>query len=316
MADHAQLLKDFGSLLSTTESKINNNIDQKFKILQNKMSTLENENKKIKEKIQHHEDKLTSMESKEKTTEKHLSFLVYGLKGDYYGTVLEDIIKILRDIDIDVSKYCIKYIYKIGKKKWNQEGPIKVTVTSNILRNEIMKKKFKLKGREIQIREDLTKEERKTREKLAKFSIEAKNNGKKVYMKDDKLVIEGKIWSLENLEKGEHKKHENSTKNNENNQITESQGTEDDDIIMEENTSTKENSVSVNQKRAFSELSPETMKVMETPEASQTPKKAKNMQPTLHEILGTNSTAFRATFYKKTDTKNNPTNDNFEDPNA
>ncbi|KAL1446493.1 hypothetical protein WDU94_003618, partial [Cyamophila willieti] len=169
-----------------------------------KMKTLAAENSKMKEEIDNQRSRIEKIEKKnwDSNTDRNLNAIIYGIEGEYYNTVLEQIITILRGIDIDISKYCVKNIFKIGKKRWNEEGPIRVTFLSNVLRNDVMKNKFKLKNHHvgITIREDLSNEDRETRKLLSKFSLEAKNKGKKVYMRNNKLIIEGKAWTLEDLQ--------------------------------------------------------------------------------------------------------------------
>lgn len=196
------------ALENSIESKItmvNNNLDSKFEIVNNKMDMLAKENEALKAEMSQQKLRLDDLEKKrsEINTERNMNIILYGVRGEYYSTVLMKIITILQGIDINLSKYCIKGMLKIGKKRWNEEGPIRVTFISHILRNDVLRNKFKLKNKNsgIMIREDLSEQDRETRKLLSKFSLDAKEKGQKVHMRNNKLVIEGKMWTLEELEK-------------------------------------------------------------------------------------------------------------------
>lgn len=184
------------------ERNINGNIDQKFQVMNNKVETLHAENQELKETLEKQNNRIETLESKDKGIDRSVNIVIYGVKDQYYHGVLNKIIQTVRGIEVDITKYCVKGIFKIGRKKWNEDGPVRVSFISNILRNDIMRNKHKLKNNQngIYIREDLSESDRNTRSKLLTYSLEAKTQGKKVFMKNDKLVIDGKTWSLQELE--------------------------------------------------------------------------------------------------------------------
>lgn len=190
--------------MANLNQSINQNINSKFETVNLKMEAISTENEKIREELLVQKSRMDKIEEtrNEGIIDRNLNIIIYGLRGEYYNVVLAHIINILNGIGVEVSKYCVKSMYKIGKKRWNEDGPIRVTFISNVLRNDIMKNKYKLKNHleGIKIREDLSEEDRESRKLLAKFSLEAKNKGKKVYMRGSKLIIQGKAWSLQELQ--------------------------------------------------------------------------------------------------------------------
>lgn len=63
-----------------------------------------------------------------------------------------------------------------------------------------MRAKHKINEQTIRITEDLSPEDRETRKQLAPYSLEEKNKGNKVFMRRDTLVVNGKAWSLHELQ--------------------------------------------------------------------------------------------------------------------
>ncbi|KAL1460186.1 hypothetical protein WDU94_012122 [Cyamophila willieti] len=128
------------------------------------------------------------------------NIIIFGVKENTYRDTVKKILKIFEDIDVKISKYCITNLTKFGKL-WNEEGPLKVTLVSNILKMDILKNRSRLKasGSTIQIKEDLSKETRQSREKLMPFSAKVVEEGLKCFMRGDKLVINGKPWTFQEL---------------------------------------------------------------------------------------------------------------------
>lgn len=184
------------------EKKINGNIDQKFEFINAKVETLGSDNKEIKTTLQEQNERIEALEKKDKGIDRSLNIIIYGIKDETYPGILNQIIALLKGIDVDITKYCIKAIFKIGRKKWNEDGPVRVSFISSILRTDVMRNKHKLKNNQnnVTIREDLSEKDRDVRNKLSTYSQYAKNKGKKVFMRYDKLVIDGKPWSLEELQ--------------------------------------------------------------------------------------------------------------------
>lgn len=209
--DKDNLLKSFESLLDKKneimEKKINRNTDTRFETMNSQMIKIANENEVTKQRVNTHEKRLDKIEDRNKTqdnTERNTNIIIYGVKEENYGKVLDKVVTILRSLIPEANKYFIKGMIKMAKGGWNTEAPIKVSLISTLLKNDIMRTKFKLKGSQIRITEDLTQEHRATRLKLAKYSKEEINKGNKVFMRNDTLVIQGKPWTLEQLEAREN----------------------------------------------------------------------------------------------------------------
>lgn len=185
------------------ERTINGNTDRQIASLSNKIAKIAKDNETISLNVKDHEERLTNVEKRNKiqeSIEKNSNIVMYGIQGINYNDTLNKILDVLKYLTPEVTKYQIKEIIKLSKGGWNEGGPVKVILVSNILKNDIMKSKFKLQGRDIRIAEDISEENRKIRQKLAPYSLAERNKGNKVFMRKDTLVINGKPWTLSELE--------------------------------------------------------------------------------------------------------------------
>lgn len=199
-----QIKEMLNGKLDSVQREVNKNTDSKFLGVQNVLREIQNENKDTRERVEKNEERINKLETREQLDERKVSLIVFGVQGEYLSDVMNQILLVVKEIGIDMNKYQIKRMFKLGRKKWSEEGPLKIVLTSSILRNDILKNKHKIKSNnQIKFKEDLSKEEQQTRTKLVKFSLAAKSKGENVHMKNDKLVINGKSWTLQQLEEEE-----------------------------------------------------------------------------------------------------------------
>uniref|UniRef100_T1HJV4 Endonuclease-reverse transcriptase n=1 Tax=Rhodnius prolixus TaxID=13249 RepID=T1HJV4_RHOPR len=106
-------------------------------------------------------------------------------------TIFSDVLQsdiTLKDTDV---------IKRIGLVKGKR--PIIIRFTSLRCKLELLRKAKNLKGSDLVLSEDFPVEIREIRKKLYSYWKEARNSNKKVYMKYDKLWVEGRLYSLEEL---------------------------------------------------------------------------------------------------------------------
>uniref|UniRef100_A0A8D9BNR2 Uncharacterized protein n=1 Tax=Cacopsylla melanoneura TaxID=428564 RepID=A0A8D9BNR2_9HEMI len=130
------------------------------------------------------------------------NLIFHGIKEEGFKETTNKILEIGNSVGLGISKYCIKDTRKLGKGSWKEE-PVIVNFISKLLRTDILKNKKAIleKYPGINIKEDLPKEIRETRNHLREYSEKAIQNNLKVYMRQNKLVIHGKAWTLEELQK-------------------------------------------------------------------------------------------------------------------
>lgn len=207
MGERESFLQDMEAMLDrknkALESKINQNTDTQFASMSSQIYELSKVNKTMVEKVTNHETRLENIEKKnvfQDKAERSSNIIIYGIKETTYAETLKKTTEILNHLIPELNKYSIKNIIKLNKGGWKSDGPIKVSLISSLIQSDIMRSKHKLQGSDIRIAEDLSDEYREARKKLAPFSLKEKNKGNKVFMRRDTLVINGKSWTLNELQ--------------------------------------------------------------------------------------------------------------------
>ncbi|KAL3275399.1 hypothetical protein HHI36_020163 [Cryptolaemus montrouzieri] len=103
-------------------------------------------------------------------------------------------------VGVNVVETDIADIYPLGE---NTNCPKKVEFLSYSTKNEILSRRSKLKGTNVVISNDLTHQQRKENGILGKHMKNAGTNGKQVYIKGNRLVVENKVYTIEDLEEDE-----------------------------------------------------------------------------------------------------------------
>jgi hypothetical protein len=86
----------------------------------------------------------------------------------------------------------------MGKIK--ERRPIMLKLTSNIKKQTLLKARDKLRANGFDISADRSKEEREIYKKILPQIIKYRKEGKKVMVKNDKLIVNGKAFLINNLE--------------------------------------------------------------------------------------------------------------------
>lgn len=174
-----------------TNSKIDTNTD----VMQKTIGTVKEEVNNLKKQQSIQNTQIENIKMKECRS----NLVIHGIKKPNYLESLDSIINIFDSCGIQGTKYCIKSISKLGPGKW-EDRPILVSLISNLLKIDILKNKKKIEQEfQVKLKEDLPQNIRSTRKELAAFSKLAIDNKIKCYMKMDKLMVHGKLWSLEEL---------------------------------------------------------------------------------------------------------------------
>lgn len=172
------------SLQTTIENEI---IDFKLRV-----STLEEENKKLVEKAERTEKKL-----------KLNNLIFYGIPEE--ESTNEDLIRTVRKLlndkfSININIIEINNLYRLGKKG-NQNRPTLVSLTSFLRKQEILRNGKKLKGSGIIVTEDYTEKTLEERKILVPYYKEARLRNKRTILKGSQLIIEGKAFTCQDLQK-------------------------------------------------------------------------------------------------------------------
>nr|XP_023028439.1 girdin-like [Leptinotarsa decemlineata] len=173
---------DLKGAIDSTEKKLLNKInEQTLKIKQ-----LEEENKKLK----------TEIENLDRTSRKR-NIVIFGINKPSTEISADFICsEIGKRVEVNIEKTDISDFYLLGKSR---SAPLKIELISYAKKREILGNGNKLKGSPIAISEDLTPAQRNEYKNLRDYRLKLEKSGKynSCVIKGNKLVIDGKKFSLE-----------------------------------------------------------------------------------------------------------------------
>ncbi len=199
------------------------------KILE-EIKKLNEDNKKYKEEIlTKFEETIKDFSTKSDGTEKELislkekihkieneskkkNFVIYNLeeKESNYFQLENCILSLINDgcrvscVDIEID-----FIKRLGKRS-NKIRPVLVGLTTWRKKMMIMKSKKLLKGSNLRIEDDLPKDILKKQKELIPTMLKFREEGRKVFIKFDKIMVDGKVWS-EDEDQSRHKRSAESS---------------------------------------------------------------------------------------------------------
>lgn len=175
-----------------TIQEIEKLLDSKMKIVTDQIQALDAKTEHLKTVIQNDSverkqnfELQTKLIKRLENKERQNNIIVHGIKEINYRNTLNKIVKILGEMEIKISKYCITNIRKLSKKegdKWRDDGPVLVSLVFAILKQDIMRSKKKIKEENIMIKDDLSEETRQCRKSLSIYSKKAKDAEQKLQL--------------------------------------------------------------------------------------------------------------------------------------
>lgn len=193
------------SITKAVTQNISQQLDERFKMLEEQNQNLQEEVTELKEKIK-------GLEIEKKRN----NLLFFGIKeGSEEGKNLVIFMKekINIHLSLDIQEYEIDKAHRIGQKTNNGLRPILISFTSNWRRNLILKNKKKL-PEGIYIKEDFTKETLEIRKSLQPKLEEERKKGNIAYLRGDKLITKKPT----DIQKSEKRKRDSSYSPNQNQQ--------------------------------------------------------------------------------------------------
>ncbi|CAG4976128.1 unnamed protein product [Colias eurytheme] len=187
-------------------NKINENIDSKFKSIQEDIEKL---------KKSHAENEHRFLEIEKCIRIRNLIFFGIEEQEKSYEE-LENIILslITSDININCNKTELQIIKRLGKRTENKIRPVIVTFSTYGKKISIMKMKHNLKEKNIYIKEDFPPKILEIRKKLQEQLHKERENGKIAYIRYDKLIVK-EPSNRNNQDKVNFKHSGNNTKKRE-----------------------------------------------------------------------------------------------------
>lgn len=176
---------------------INNNINEKFK-------NLENKNEKLEQKLE--SQKLAIDNFEKSLRRKNLLFFGVEEREKSYQELEKKVLDIINNImNIKCEKYYIESARRLGKKN-DRVRPIVITLLTMGMKIQILKNKKKLENSSYYIKEDYPLEVLNKRKELQREVALLREQGKKAVIKYDKVVILNNRDQHPELQKTQNKK--------------------------------------------------------------------------------------------------------------
>jgi hypothetical protein len=166
-------------------------IQDDLKDLKNKCQTLEEEKKELAVRLDRLEGQsrrnnlvFYNIAEQERENWKQTETLLRKLIEEQMGVQL-------RENDIERA-------HRLGRRR-ERARPIIVKFSNFKTKSEILLRRTMLKGTKIGLDEDYTERVRSIRNKLNEFMLRARKDGRRAYIRFDRLVVDGQQYSLEEL---------------------------------------------------------------------------------------------------------------------
>ena len=183
--------------------------EEELKKLQDKVADLE---KKIDKGQRSYAETLKRGIRNEKTdyfSPRRLNLIIDGVKEAEEENLITTSLKIFKDMEVDVERRDINLALRINTKKRHDGAkfarPIRVCMINAHIRDEILKKKAVLKDKDkyntTWVTADEDPETRALRKETRKIAYIAKNEGAQVQLKHDGIIIDGRRYWFNQLEK-------------------------------------------------------------------------------------------------------------------
>lgn len=185
-----QSLDELSSSITTQIQEFKEEVTRKFQDTNDKILNLERENKLLKKKIEYNEKE-----------HKKSNVLIFGLtekpNEDIYARVIEFFKGKLQIPNFNIQD--LSCAHRFGKSNEQKPRPILVKLLAIHRKTEILRNGHLLKNSGYSISNDLTQKEREDKKILRKHLKEAKNLNLEATIKQNKLFVNDKTFTVDEL---------------------------------------------------------------------------------------------------------------------
>uniref|UniRef100_A0A8D8SKC9 Endonuclease-reverse transcriptase n=1 Tax=Cacopsylla melanoneura TaxID=428564 RepID=A0A8D8SKC9_9HEMI len=167
------------------------NTNAKIDTMEKKLDPLMERMDIVEKKMETYTKQMDTYYEKEKRKRNVIIFGIEQEQGENYATLEEKLRNMIREkMDITILSTEVDSVKRFGRAQNNQR-PIIMALTTWKRKMELISNGRKLKGTGISIREDFPQEVQITRKSLYEEMMEHRRNGRKAYIRYDKLIVEG-----------------------------------------------------------------------------------------------------------------------------
>lgn len=180
-------------------------ISEKLQVMDDKLEHLISENIKIKEENKKLKEQMTQQGDKMATLEREIrrkNIVIKGVKDreeENREETFNAVITIIKEMGIEINKEHIDEVNRIGKYTANRVRPIILKLNTGNKRTEILSKSKVLKGTDIWLDEDYSKEILEERKLLIPHMKEARKKGCRAYLRYNKLIVNNEVFQCKDL---------------------------------------------------------------------------------------------------------------------
>ncbi|XP_047993916.1 spindle pole body component 110-like [Leguminivora glycinivorella] len=182
------LKKDLQESLNDIEAKLSKNIKELNEKLQDTYTNIRKDIENVKETNTNLDNKMCYIERQ--IRKRNVVFFGVEETENTYEELEKNIISIITEtLKVDCNHLDLEIVRRIGIKNENKIRPVKVTLTTFGKKICILKKSSHLKRTNMYIKEDFTPQVLETRKLLQDQLQKAREEGKKAFIRHDKLII-------------------------------------------------------------------------------------------------------------------------------
>lgn len=132
------------------------------------------------------------------------NILLFGIDECPNDVLLDNTLSILNGaLELELTINNINNIYRLGKMSENKTRPVLVEMVSNLCKITVLRNAHKLKDTQYSISQDRTHTDKQNRKQLLSHQKQARELSLNTrILNDNKLMINGEIYTLEQLNKG------------------------------------------------------------------------------------------------------------------
>lgn len=201
MSTESTDMDEVKSMLLAITSKLDA-MNDRLEILHSANKAMEQENVQIKTKIEEQNKRIEYLEREIRRN----NIVIKGVEeveNENRNSLELKFSDIIKDLSVNLNpRSDIEKIHRIGKIQFSNSSrrPILVKLSSGMKKTEIMENTKKLKGRDIWIEEDYTKQIVDERKELVPLVKQARQMGVSAYIRYNKIIINGRAYGANDVD--------------------------------------------------------------------------------------------------------------------
>jgi hypothetical protein len=177
-----------------------NNVMGRFLKIESALEGVTNDVSRLQDCVNYLEYKIDDLENRGRRQ----NLVLFGIPEDRdenWDSVEEKVRRVISDrLGINLSNQCIQRCHRLGRKYEGKARAVICYFWSFKTKEKILRNKSKLRGTGIYIEEDFSHKVRSERQKLQPYLVEARNRGSFAYLQYKYLYIDGRRFTLSQLE--------------------------------------------------------------------------------------------------------------------